>query len=505
MRVRPIVIGLALGIGFPASAQETFLINFDSIQDGHGALSTAVEEVADGYLVFGQQFSHDSTGSIHVYVRKIGLDGHFILEREYAYGDPRHFNIGYIDPVCIDPNGGFTASVPSYSDTSSYDNHMTLYRFDEEGDTLTTHEVIRHAPPADSIVMNTYQTIPVSGGGYATVGFFAQDSFPTMGWLVRTDADLDTLWTRTITTPDGFNYALGIAEFYDGGFLVTGYRLMSGGQDDSFLIRTDSLGHQLWRREYGGYASVNGAVRMTLDSNIVTWSEYKEEFLPLYYQQMMLTKWDSAGSIIWQKKSHYGYSYTYDIEALPNGGFVCSGASDNRGVLALFDANGDSLWSRYYIAFSNEHTNLLYDVNPTSDGGFILCGYGFQHWDDPHPNLATIYVVKTDSFGCVVPGCQNVGVQEYELGLQERLRVAPNPAADRVNLELELPAGYATTGAVSVVVFDATGQEVEREKVEHDGAVLSHTLRVADWQPGLYHVHLADEKKWLAGAKVVVE
>jgi hypothetical protein len=58
---------------------------------------------------------------------------------------------------------------------------------------------------------------------------------------------------------------------------------------------------------------------------------------------------------------------------------------------------------------------------------------------------------------------------------------------------------------VSVVVFDATGREMLREKVEHNGVVLSHTLHVAGWPPGLYHLHLADEKKWLAGAKVVVE
>jgi len=504
MRHRALVISLLLGGSLNASAQETFLVNFDSVQAAHGAIAYAVKEVSDGYLVFGQEISHDSTAHIHVFVRKLDHSGTIVGEHEYSDDGSRHLNIAYIDPVCVDPNGGFTASVTSFSDTSNYDNRMSIYRFGEEGDTLATHAVIQNIPPADSNSINTYRTIAVSSGGYVTVGFWAAAGFPTMGWVVRTNADLDTLWTRTITTPTDFNYALGITEFFDGGFLITGYR--TSAEDKSFLIRTDSLGNQLWRRDYGAYASVNGAVRMTLDSNIVTWSEYKVEFLPFYYQQMMLTKWDSAGSIIWQKKSHYGYySHTDDLEVLPSGGYICCGSSNYHGVLARFDANGDSLWSRYFEPFDNDDPDQLYDVNPTSDGGFVLCGYGFQDWDDPHPNLATIYVVKTDSFGCVVPGCQNVGVQEYELGLQDRLVVAPNPAADRVNLELALPAGYATTGAVSVVVFDATGREMLREKVEHNGVVLSHTLHVAGWPPGLYHLHLADEKKWLAGAKVVVE
>ena len=504
MSLRTLSIGL-LALSIHAQGQETFLVHFDSVQVGYGAIGWDVEEVSDGYLVFGQQFSTDGLYHVHVFVRKLSLQGVVVQQHEYFPGDTCSMDISYIDPVCVDTGSGFASAVTKVGPLP-FEYRFSIFHFDQQGDTLSTRELWR-TNAEDSTVYTVRQTRRPGSGGYVIVGAFDPIEVPAKALLVRVDGEGDTLWTKTYGNDDNLNEALGVAPYFDDGFLITGYRLMSGGQDDSFLIRTDSLGNQLWRREYGGYASVNGAVRTTPDSNIVTWSEYDQEFLPIdYYQQMMLTKWDSAGSIIWQKKSHYGYySHTYDIEVLPDGGFICSGASTNHGVLARFDTNGDSLWSRYYEAFDNDDLNLLYDVNPTSDGGYILCGYGFQAFGDPHPNLATIYVVKTDSFGCVVPGCQNVGVQEYELGLQDRLMVAPNPATDRVNMELELPKGYATTGAVSVVVFDATGQEVVREKVEHDGAVLSHTLRVADWQPGLYHVHLADEKKWLAGAKVVVE
>ena len=504
MNRRVLSIGF-LALGVCAQGQETFLVNFDSIQNGHPGAAFSVKEVPNGYLAFGQQQSNDGTDKVHVFVRKLSSQGNLVQELEYFPGDTFNLEILSIDPIAaVDPAFSFLGVVTKLSEETP-ERALSLFKFDSQGDTLFTQEFM-HYPPIDSTVLTARQIHALSSGGYAMVGAIDPIDIRAKALLVRLGPDGDTLWTRTYGNDSTLNEAYGFVEYYDHGFLITGYRLMSYVQDNSFLIRTDSLGHQTWRREYGNKASVHGAVRMTLDSNIVTWSEYKEEQLPFYWQSMMLTKWDSAGSVIWQRKSHYGYySGAYDIEVLPDGGFICSGASNYAGVLARFDMNGDSLWSRSFEAFDGDDPDFLMDVTPTSDGGYILCGVGYQDWDDPHPGLATTYVVKTDSFGCVVPGCQNVGVQEYELGLQDRLHVAPNPANERVSLELELPAEYVLNGPVSVIVFDATGREVLRESVGHNGVLLSHTLHVAGWPPGLYHLHLADQCKWLAGAKVVVE
>ena len=487
-----------------ASGQSTFLVRLDSVQDTHTGIAWAVKEVADGYLVFGQQYSHDSTGRIHVFVRKLDLQGHFLHEREFFYGDTCNVEIQEIDPITIDIGGSFVGTM-TRSSSIPYELSFMLFEFDTNGDSLESHSVL-NTSPFDSLTVTIRQTRTTRDDGYVMVGGHTPVNMLTKAMLLRTNAEGDTLWMQRYGADEAFNTAMGTAEFWDGGFLLTGVRFQSFVQDDCFLIRTDSLGNQLWRREFGEDASVSGAVRMTPDSNIVTWSEFKEDAWPNYWQQALLTKWDSAGSIIWQKKSHFGYNtVTMDIEVLPDNGFVCSGTSNYQALLARFDANGDSLWSRAYDAYDGPVLDVFYDVTPTSDGGFVLCGYGQQDVDDPYPGMKVMFIVKTDSFGCVVPGCQNVGVQEYELGLQDRLRVAPNPASERVNLELELPAAYVLNSPVSVIVFDAAGREVLRETVPHSGALLSHTLHVTDWPPGLYHLHLADQCKWLAGAKVVVE
>jgi hypothetical protein len=117
-----------------------------------------------------------------------------------------------------------------------------------------------------------------------------------------------------------------------------------------------------------------------------------------------------------------------------------------------------------------------------------------------------MFVIKTDSFGCVVPGCQSVGVLEYELGLQESLVVAPNPAHGQVNFTLQLPEGYAINGTVQAVLLDATGRQVAEQVVERNGGLVSHSFTLSPaFPPGLYFLHVKDQRKWLAGGKVVVE
>ncbi|MBV6405340.1 MAG: hypothetical protein GFGODING_02108 [Flavobacteriales bacterium] len=196
-----------------------------------------------------------------------------------------------------------------------------------------------------------------------------------------------------------------------------------------------------------------------------------------------------------------------DFEILPDGSIICSIWHKGACQLAKFTADGDSIWSRGYVVYTwvGGSENMPYDIDPTSDGGFVVCGETEQGTNDPTPGLQTMFLIKTDSLGCVVPGCHLVGVQEYAMELQEHLKLWPNPATDHLRLELELPAGIAPQGAVQAVLLDATGREVLRERVRQNGNLLSHALTLTPFPPGLYHLHLADEKRWLAGGRVVVE
>ncbi|MEX1131592.1 MAG: hypothetical protein WEC15_00060 [Flavobacteriales bacterium] len=278
------------------------------------------------------------------------------------------------------------------------------------------------------------------------------------------------------------------------------------------MIRTDSLGQQLWRRNYGGIAGQNGAVRIAADGGILTWSLYREPGWELDWNQMMLTKWTPSGSIQWQRKVHKNYFVTtQDMEILPDGSIVGAATIMNAAALVKFSPEGDSLWTREYTLFGSLHG--FYDVQATSDGGFVCTGAAFS-FPPTDPDIQTsqvIWVVKTDSLGCVVPGCNTVGMEEYLMDLNDYLRVWPNPVASGAPLTVSFtpPLEFTPNGPLRVMVLDALGRQVHeemlvqgghRERGEANLTAFSTTL-----SPGLYHLHLTDNTRWLAGKSVVVE
>ncbi|MCH7498288.1 MAG: T9SS type A sorting domain-containing protein, partial [Candidatus Marinimicrobia bacterium] len=95
-------------------------------------------------------------------------------------------------------------------------------------------------------------------------------------WLIRTDAQGDTLWTRTY---GGSHEDIGtsVQQTADGGFVMTGWtgfgfiEFVGTPLDaDVWLIRTDAQGNGGWTRTYGGSAPDFGySVQQTADGGFV--------------------------------------------------------------------------------------------------------------------------------------------------------------------------------------------------------------------------------------------
>ena len=108
-------------------------------------------------------------------------------------------------------------------------------------------------------------------GSYILAGYTT--SFGAGGedvYLIKTDANGDTLWTRTY---GGASYDRGFAirQTNDNGFIIVGMTYSFGsGQGDVYLIKTDSLGNQLWTQTYGGDSVDYGtSVQQTSDNGYV--------------------------------------------------------------------------------------------------------------------------------------------------------------------------------------------------------------------------------------------
>ncbi|MBX2980007.1 MAG: hypothetical protein KF905_11985 [Flavobacteriales bacterium] len=448
----------------------------------------------DGYLLFTQQWSFEYFNKEHIYIRKLDPEGNYQYQLDHWAGDDRRFDLGYIDAVASNVDGSFSAVI---NEGRGYDAEHWLYRFDQSGDTIGRSFILSY-PFSDSITLAVRQLRSTTDGGHVWCGFHAISNTNTRALIGRSDNNGDTLWTRKFGAAGQAYTAVGVAEYFDGGYLLTGYRIGPPSLDKGFLIRTDAEGNELWRRFFGNRADVNGAVRVAADGSIFTWSEYRDPQWPSLWQQMMLSKWDQEGNLVWQRKVNYNrFVGTYDLELLDDGSMVATGTAFLQGVLIKFSAEGDSLWSRGYSYTNDLHK--FFDVEPTSDGGFVCTGAADRYFplDPQYQTSQMIWVVKTDSLGCVVPGCHTVGVEEYLLDLNEHLHVWPNPVASGTPLSLSFtpPPEFAAKGPLRVVVLDAAGRLVLEQALPKGGHPdgIVHTLDAPALASGTYHLHLPQQ------------
>jgi Secretion system C-terminal sorting domain len=499
--------GLLIGMFFLARSlwapcQETFITHLDSVQTGYDASGRSVRETTDGYLVFAWQQSLDGTGNMRPAVYKLANDGSFLSRYEIGTGEPLGAGFGLFDPVTSSAEGGFVSILRT---SNGYGYDMDLAFFDSAGDLNSTTDLMS-SPVGDSIILGNRQLRPTSDGGLVFCGFLDLPDASAKALLVKVDSTGSVVWQQTYEASGQAYDAVSVAQYVDGGYVLSGYRLPETLNGLGFVIRTDSAGNQLWRKHFGNEAGANGVVRVTEDGGIITFASYAEPDWPWGWQQYLLTRWDEFGGIDWQTHSHYFYSVSaFDFEVLPDQSMIAVGTYTWKTELVKYSALGDSLWSRQLTVFTNLGDHVPTDVEIASDGGFLVTGFAIQVTGDPTPGTQTIFVIKTDSLGCVIPGCQNVGVQEYVMDLQKDLRVSPNPASEVVNVSLDLPEGGEVQGQAQVHLLDGSGRLVAQQSVQQDLNKLSANLVVSALPSGAYYLHLRDAKRWLAGSKVILE
>lgn len=173
----------------------------------------------------------------------------------------------------------------------------------------------------------------------------------------------------------------GLVRATGGGYAMVGGAL-GPGISYALLWRFNALGDTLWKRNYrdpavaqtpahgmcrtldGGYALVGVAVRRRPTGD--------------QYQQAMLLRVDSAGTLLWRR--YYGNqdeTTTYFVTATPDGGFLLSGHArtpiygrTSRTYLLKVDAAGNPLWQKLL-----GDSTVLNGIGPTlvtRDGHYLL-------------------------------------------------------------------------------------------------------------------------------------
>lgn len=229
-----------------------------------------------------------------------------------------------------------TGAIPSNNPAQEWD--AWVIRTDSNGDTLWTKT---YGALGEELLVSVQET---AQGGFifaGTTSSFGAGEFDA--WLFLTDADGNIVWTKTFGGIFS-DYAHSVKQTLDGGFILTGRRLEAlPGAPDLWIIRTDANGDSIWTKTFNGSTTTNSFdegrdVQIMSDGGFIV--------LGFTGISVWLIRIDANGDSLWTKQ-HIGSAKS--LQETSDGGFILAGG--NR--LIRTDANGDIIWTKSLDGFSN--------------------------------------------------------------------------------------------------------------------------------------------------------
>ena len=429
----------------------------------------AVVSAEDGGYVLGGLTNSFGAGGYDGWLIKTNADGDTLWCR--TFGGPQDEEVATMGRTT---DGGYFMAGMTYS-YGAGNGDFWLVKTDADGNAMWSRTYGGPAEDGDA-----FQCQVTTDGGYILAG--PTHSFGAGNhdfWLVKTNANGDSLWSRTFGGPL-MESALYVVQTADTGYMVAGTTYAAGHENGDFwLIKTDANGDSLWSHTYGRpWEDIPWCVKQTMDGGyiVVGQSARTSGGIP----DIWLVKTSANGDSLWSRT--YGqpgsYEVGYSAVQMSDGGYVIAGGTEaigpNNGDVWLIrtESEGIVLWSRMYGSGADEGAH---DFQLTADGGYIITGYANSS------GSYDMLLLKTGPDPVSVDNHLVFQPSSYSLSSY------PNP----FNPVTEIVYSVPQAGPVSLRVYDILGRQVA---VLVDGFSTPGTYRTtfdgSHLSSGIYFVRL---------------
>lgn len=239
-------------------------------------------------------------------------------------------------------------------------------------------------------------------GGYLLAGYTTSKGMGKKdAWLLKTNELGDTLWQKTMGSPNNDAFA-DVIQTTDGGIAAVGFIHPSSESKKTWVYRAYDDGELRWQKTFGNDGKSEArAIVETQDGNFAiagTTTSGKgnrniwlfvldKEGRPLHHQIYGSRQFEEVSSLI----------------ALADGGFALAGVAksnkrnNGKGLKDMWliktAADGELIWER---TFGGSNNDSAFGVTETTDGGLVLVGYTFSHIMGANTSKAMVVKCKFD-------------------------------------------------------------------------------------------------------------
>ena len=329
---------------------------------GYGDGAWCLQETDDGGFILAGNTASRGEGS-DLFLLKADQSGNCTWSR--AYGGSGE-DVGYF--VQQTDDGGYVV-VGSSNSYAMGEELLWLVKTDGNGSLIWDRTFGGFVSSAGDGGWSVEQT---TDGGYIAAGYTQSSGSGRKDlWLIKTDALGDLIWEKSYGGPED-DVGMSVLQSRDGGYIVAGRTAsFGGGGDDIWLLKTDSLGREIWNETYGGRGDDAGFQVLEEDDGyaLVGRTESGEED-----KRILMIRVDQEGVVLWEN-SYQGGSVA-SLQPTYDGGYIMAGRVDsNEGkrdaLLIKADSVGAEQWS---MRLGGRGEDIGTYALQSRDGSFLLAG-----------------------------------------------------------------------------------------------------------------------------------
>lgn len=417
--------------------------------------ATSTLELPDGYLI-SERIVLSNDSAIGIGIRKIDLFGNNIWYKKLSHPGTQiiasknamHFGLNNTIWISCTYSDSLLTLIPSDG---------MLINININGDSLFS--VKFGGPQSDRI----YNSIVDNDGNIVCAGAKYKAANKDNPWAIKFDQNGNLLWENQQNNSSFSRHFEALLQNDNGDYFFAGIIKQSG--ENILRSKINNDGTTAWTKPNSISNFLVGratGIATFEDELIITGNNNSGSENTISYNF-----YDTAGNYLDYRQFGHVFLklnlYTNPL-LIDSNSFAVAGRNQNHegdsaywGWFINFQYPDSMIWDRTYH-YNNSSDHLFYDLKRTSDGGFIICGFN----KNDSLNVNNSWVVKLDSNGCDVPGCELLNTNDIQ-NKELKISISPNPANQFFDINFN-----GRHGKVIVQLFSIEGVQLSEWKIDNN-------------------------------------